>query len=92
MSTEVADQLAKNNNKLTCMGCDCTNIPGDHDHNESSAPFYEVEVWNKPMTSIEAKEIYCSECLSNILTEEPETVYSVKQIRISEYDLELRRE
>lgn len=90
MSTEVADQLAKNNKKLTCMGCDCTNIPGDH--YESSAPFYEVEIWNEPMTAIEGKEIYCSECLSNILTEEPETVYSVKQIWISDYELQLRRE
>ena len=89
MSIE-ADQLVKSEKELKCMGCDCTNIPGNA--NETSAPFYEVEVWNKTMTEIEGKEIYCSECLSNILTEEPETVYSVKQIWISEYDLQLRRD
>ena len=90
MSSEVADQLANSEKELICMGCDHTSILGDP--NETSAPFYEVEVWNKPMTEIEGKEIYCSECLANNLVNEPETIYSAKQIRISEYDLELRRE
>ena len=90
MSTEVADQLAKNNKKLTCMGCDCTNIPGDPQ--ETSAPFYEIEVWNYSLTDKEGKEIYCSECLSNTLSEDPLEVYSVKQIWVSDYDLKMRRE
>lgn len=90
MSSEVADQLANSEKEIICMGCDSTNISGDP--NETSAPFYEVEVWNKPMTGIEGKETYCSECLANNLVNEPETIYSAKQIRISEYDLELRRE
>ncbi|MFW9971917.1 MAG: hypothetical protein ACFFDF_17140 [Candidatus Odinarchaeota archaeon] len=89
MSIEIADQLANSEKELKCMGCNSTNIPGDN--NETSAPFYEVEVWNDPMTEIEGKEIYCSECLANNLINEPETIYSVKQIWISDYDLELRR-
>lgn len=89
MSIEIANQLAQNTKELKCMGCNCTNISGDH--NETSAPFYEVEVWNRAMTEIEGKEIYCSECLANNLTEEPETIYLVKQIWISDYDLNLRR-
>ena len=38
-----ADQLANSKKELICMGCDSTNIPGNP--NETSAPFYEVEVW-----------------------------------------------
>ncbi|MBA7519882.1 hypothetical protein ES705_11970 [subsurface metagenome] len=53
MPSEVADQLANSKKELKCMGCNSTNIPGDS--KETSAPFYEVEVWNNLMTSTEEK-------------------------------------
>jgi len=89
MSIE-ADQLANSEKELTCNGCGSNNISGDL--NETSAPFYEIEVWNYSLTDKEGKEIYCSECLSNILSEDPLEVYSVKQIWISDYDLKMRRD
>jgi len=85
-----ADQLANSKKELICMGCDSTNIPGEP--NETSAPFYEIEVWNDSMTDKEEKEIYCSECLSNNLSEDPLAIYSVKQIWFSDYDLKMRRD